>query len=299
MAHGSGRSNDVRRNEQNRTNRPTTTYDYDYSSYEVPDYSEYLEQLSALTAEANKIAEQQVTIGQEMADISKAEYDWWVTNYKPREQELLDQADRGLDVGYAADVAGNRMEQAASATQQATDLYYQRLGVDPNDPTIQRIRTNLELQKTAAIAGAKNNARTSTADASEQMKLAVAGMGSGLFSGSVDMFQQSAGTLGQSAAAKVQGGQGVGEVLLSKGRLGLAAQQAQNSASLAQQSINNQWNYNQALTQANRYAAIGNFIGSTVGTGLGFGMSRLGASGAATKQPSQADLQAQAMQVIH
>jgi len=233
------------------------------------------DRFAAAQAEANSIAQEQVGISRQMADIAQARYDYQKENFEPFEQDLINLAKAGYDPVYAAELASNRVESGMNAAQGAFERQQQRMGISGDDPRYQSIEDNLQLAKQAAIAGARNNARLRTADANRNMELSIAGMGRGVPASSLGAFSGAAQSLNQAAQSNQSGmgglasamftGSGIGQSnALQAGRMGLASYQMGLDASQFQQRVQ----MNNSIMDARANQALYGAIGSGIRTGV-------------------------------
>ncbi len=238
-------------------------------SVEMPDYSAYYERMSALTSQANEIAARQVAVGERMLGISEEQYAWWKTNYQPYEQELIDQAKRGTDIPYWADVAGNRVGLAYAAQRGAADRSYERLGTGLTGERLARIRDDIALREAADKVNARNNARKRAAETGRAMTQTMAAMGKGVSGESLSAFSQGARSLASSADSVNAGAAGLAAAIKAGNQGAATAADAYYRNQAAQEQVNAQADHMRDVSQANYNAWLYGTIGNTVGTVAG------------------------------
>ena len=244
-----------------------------YAGIEMPDYSKYYEQLAELSEQANQIAQREVAVGEQMLSISQEQYDWWKTNYQPYEEELIGQAKRGIDLPYAADVAGNRVGLAYAAQQGASGRFLERLGTDTSAERLARIRDDITLEKAAAEVNARNRARTTVATANRGMKTAIAALGNGAVAESLDAFGESAKSLSNSGAATNTGAATLANALQVANRGAGDAAENYYKHQTDQAGVNAQRQFMGEVAQSNYNSWLFGTIGNTVGTLAGAGLA--------------------------
>lgn len=252
------------------------------------------EAMEAAMAEANEIAAAQLAISQRQAEISDERYKYWKENYFPLEEELVQKAKIGEDVGYSAERAGSEMGSGIDSSIGMYSRELQRLGIDPSNPKYSSLLKNYDTYRQAAIAGARNSARLSTSDKNRNMKLQIAGAGMGVPMQALSAYTSAANSMTQGANSKFTGAQGVANAYNTGAQAQLNAEQfnANLSANVNQLNFNqqklmaDQAMFNQRMkTEQNIYEnqQEGQFykaVGGLLGLGVGYGAGALGGMGA-------------------
>ena len=245
---------------------------------EMPDYSAYYERMNQLSDEANRIATRNVEVGERMLGISEEQYDWYKQNYQPYEIELLGKAKRGIDVPYAADVAGNRVGLAFAAQRAAAGRHYERLGTNLANERLSRIRDDIALREAAATVDARNNARARTADTNRAMTTAVAAMGKGVAAESLTAFSGGAKSLADAGGSVNAGAAGLAAAMKAAAQGNADAADNYYRSQEQQAQVNAQSQHLKDVSQANYnswlYGTIGNTVGTVAGAGLSTAMLR-------------------------
>ena len=159
--------------------------------------------------EANRIAEEQLKIAQRQSAISEERYKYWKENYYPIEQEMVQRAKVGEDVGYAAERARRNVQQGFQSQEGMSRRELERLGIDASNPRYKDLLSNFDLYKQAALTGAQNIAREQTTERNRQLKMQVAGMGQGLAPQAISSMSGAAQGYAGAAASGMQGAQGL------------------------------------------------------------------------------------------
>jgi len=238
-------------------------------SYEAPDYSEYFDAMAENLAAQQAIAERQLEIAEQQAAMAMERYDWWKENFLPSINDLIEQAETGIDTEYTADLAGNRVRLNYDAANEATQREMERLGVNPMDELYTGLDDSMQRQEAAAEVDARNNARTSAIDANQQLQLQVAAMGLGVPTSSLQSSNASSQTLADSAATRNAGAATIGT---ANANVATAQQQATmnaNQAAYNQQQLNNEAAFNANMNQAQYNNAMFQSFGTFAGMGLG------------------------------
>ncbi len=246
----------------------------------MPDYSEYYARMNELSDEANRIAMRNVAVGERMLSISQEQYDFYKQNYQPYEKELLGKAKRGVDIPYAADVAGNRVGLAFAAQRAATDRHYERLGTNLTNERQARIRDDIALREAAATVNAKNNARETAAQTNKAMTTAVAAMGKGVAVESLTAFAGGAKSLSDAGTSVNAGAAGLAEAMKAASEGSAKAADNYYKGQEQQAQVNAQSEYLRDVSQANYnswlYGTVGNTVGTIAGGTLAATMARGG-----------------------
>jgi hypothetical protein len=224
--------------------------------------------MSEQLALQTELAERQLAIAERQAEMSEAQFNFYKENFLPSLEELLSQAERGLDVDYAATIAGQMSRASTDAAKVSQTNELSRLGVDRSADVYAGLDSNIEDAAKTAEADARNMARRGAVDTNQQMQLQVAGMASGVPITAQSALNQSAGSLAGAAATAANASAGVNSVMQSQAnanqQAALTANQAaySNAQFQADASFANQMAQAQAMNQM--YSAAGSLAGAGV-----------------------------------
>jgi hypothetical protein len=173
------------------------------------------------------------------------------------------------------------MTAAYSSAQGMGDRFLRGLGIDQMDPRYAQLRDDMEIVRSAAITGAKNQARSRARETSQQMRLAVAGMGSGIPMQSLQTLGNTAQTVGMAGQANLRGAAGIADANMLGARMGLDSANmagnavAANTQFLAERAFNqdalNARAVGDLMNSAGQMAGMAATMGSGSGAGAGAG----------------------------
>ena len=247
--------------------------------------------LETAQTEANRIAEEQLKIAQRQSAISEERYKYWKENYYPIEQEMVQRAKVGEDVGYAAERARRNVQQGFQSQEGMSRRELERLGIDASNPRYKDLLSNFDLYKQAALTGAQNIAREQTTERNRQLKMQVAGMGQGLAPQAISSMSGAAQGYAGAAASGMQGAQGLvsaintgaanklsaaqfnAQMAAEQGRLAYGKQKLQTDTNLYDMGQRMNQRLLDWSNQSQIYSAVGGIAGLAAGAGLGYAMS--------------------------
>ena len=249
------------------------TNSWGYPAAESPDYSEYFASMEESLDAQMALAERQMQIAEDQARMADLQFDFYKENYLPVINDLIAEANTGIDPNYSAQLAGERVGLSYDAAQGAQDRNLERTGINPQDALYEGMDDTMARDKTAAVVGARNNARLGAIDTNQARQMEVASMGAGVPVNASGALTASANSVAGAASSTALGYQGMATAQQQQ----IAAQQmaasTQNTATYTQAQFNQNAAYANSMAQAQAQAQMYGAMGTLAGAGLAYGMS--------------------------
>jgi len=130
--------------------------------------------------QAAQFADQQAGAVNDSFDIQKQQYREYLNTYLPLERQAAALARTGIPADYAAERAGNEVQQQMGQVYEAQNREMARYGGDPTSGAMTSQRADISRIAGLAEAGARTNARERTEAENFRRKLAILKIGRGI-----------------------------------------------------------------------------------------------------------------------